>query len=388
MSLKQIERYVRKARDRVIKGKPLFPDISHLLHHLRGQAFEAAPKGIEHLVSVGCAGKWYFDWIASSYGDVAKHTGVEFYSLKPSDLPTNARWIANTAGHMPEIASSSADGVFSGENLEHLWPEDVCGFYLESHRILKPNGLLIIDSPNRLITSQYDWSHPEHTVELTPDEAVHLTTLSGFDVTSVKGLWLCESPKTRKLLPFSEMRRFGSWTARRRMQAAENHPNQSFLWWIEARRSTRTPDESALRTEMSKIWDHAWPERCRRTITIVGKRNYLLDCFESTGKPGALMYGPFLPLRKGRYSVEFQLELLTQYQPENVICEVIAGDGTTVLATQTISTNLLRPETKHSLPMSFDVNQTTFGVQFRVCIPSNVILRAYRDVKLKNTSTW
>ena len=388
MSLKQIERYVRKARDRVIKGKPAFPDISHLLHHARDLAFQAAPKGVKHLVSVGCAGKWYFDWIEKSYGQLEQHTGVEFYSPKPNDLPANSRWIANTAGHMPEIESQSADGVFSGQNLEHLWPEDVCGFFLESHRILKTGGLLIVDSPNRLLTQQYDWSHPEHTVELTPDEAINLATISGFDVTNVKGLWLCESPNKQKLLPFAEMNRFGVWNLSRRISEAEHHPNHSFLWWIEARRSKRPPDEAQLRSEMRKIWDHAWPERCRRTISIVGKLNKDKDSFESNGKPGVLMYGPYLPLRKGSYSAEFELTLLAGCKPSSITCEVIAGDGSQVLVTHSVPTDQLQIGCANRIPIHFEVGQTTFGVQFRVCLPPDMMVRSKRDVQLRTQGNW
>ncbi len=61
--LKRIERLVRKTGDRILHGMPPFPDINHLLHHVRGEAFKMAPKGAQHLVSVGCAGTWYFHWI-------------------------------------------------------------------------------------------------------------------------------------------------------------------------------------------------------------------------------------------------------------------------------------------------------------------------------------
>ena len=49
---------------------------------------------------------------------------------------------------MPEIESDFANGIFSGQNLEHLLPEDLCGFFLASFRILKKSGLLIIEGPD------------------------------------------------------------------------------------------------------------------------------------------------------------------------------------------------------------------------------------------------
>lgn len=388
--LKRIDRFVRKTRDRIFLGTPPFPDINHLLHHVRGEAFKAAPKGAQHLVSVGCAGTWYFNWINDTYGHVAKHTGVEFYSPKPADLPTNAEWIANTAGHMPQIQSDSADGVFSGQNLEHLWPEDVCGFYLESHRILKEGGLLIVDSPNRLVTTKYNWSHPEHTVELTPDEAVELTTLAGFDVTTVKGLWLCESPDGNKLYPFSEMKHYGSDSFHRRISQSQNHPDQSFLWWVEARRARRTPDESSLRSKMTEIWDHAWPERCRRTLTIVGKLDETSGTFESRGEPGVLMYGPYLPLRKGTYSATFRIKLAKPAvnSTDTIRIDIVGRDGSLELAMQEVRLVEMSCHEWHEFPITFAVQDTTFGTRFRVIVPAGSVVEANRDILLTTEASW
>ena len=57
-----------------------FPDINHLLHHLRGCNLAKLPRGINRLLSAGCAGTWYFEWIEKMYGSVEHHTGVEFYT--------------------------------------------------------------------------------------------------------------------------------------------------------------------------------------------------------------------------------------------------------------------------------------------------------------------
>lgn len=146
------------------------PDVNHLLHHLRGQALEGLPKRARQFVSVGCAGTWYFEWIAEKCAPL-RHTGIEFYSPKPDDLPESVEWIANTAGDMRALSDGSADVLFSGQNIEHLWPHDIAAFLLESHRVLETGGLLVVDSPNRRITSRLGWSHPEHTIELEPGEA-------------------------------------------------------------------------------------------------------------------------------------------------------------------------------------------------------------------------
>ena len=53
-----------------------------------------------------------------------------------------------------------------------------------------------MDSPNQLITKELGWSHPEDTIEFTPQETVQLATLSGFDITVMKGIWLSRDPET------------------------------------------------------------------------------------------------------------------------------------------------------------------------------------------------
>jgi hypothetical protein len=382
--------HYRTFLDKLLKRTPPFPDINHLLHHARGEAFKAAPKGIDHLISVGCSGTWYFNWINETYGPVKEHTGVEFYSPKPADLPDNVNWIANTAGNMPEIATNSADGIFSGQNMEHLWPEDVCGFFLESHRILKKDGLLIIDSPNRLITTQYNWSHPEHTVELTPEEAAELTKLAGFDITAIKGLWLCESLDSSKLLPFDQMSHSGKYSYSKRLSNAEHYPNQSFLWWIEARRSDREPDETKLKEAMKNIWDKAWPERCTRTLTIAGMLDSKANVFRSNGTPGVLMYGPYLPLRKGNYDITFKLKLLKapSSPSDKILVDIIGGEGPIEFGKQEIPMDSLNMNEWLEVPINIEMLDTTFGIQFRVIIPKESYLESSRDVSLRANNPW
>jgi len=72
---------------------------------------------------------------------------------------------------MSGVRDRTCDLVFLGQNLEHLWPEEVAGFLAEAARVTKLGGHLVVDSPNRLLPKPLNWSHPEHTVELATDEA-------------------------------------------------------------------------------------------------------------------------------------------------------------------------------------------------------------------------
>ena len=206
----------------------------------------------------------------------------------------------------------SCDLVFSGENLEHLWPEEVIGFFEESNRILKTGGWLVVDSPNRLITSLLNWSHPEHTIELTPQEAVRLIKLAGFETTSLRGVWLCRDPHTGRLLSFDPNRGDSDWSLVERVAAAESEVDNSFIWWVTARK-IGSPDSERLASEMNAIFEKAWPERKRRFLSLVGKSisvhgSEFIRCVK--GECGPMIYGPYMPLKKGAYSAIFDVAAL------------------------------------------------------------------------------
>lgn len=52
------------------------------------------------------------------------------------------------SAHQIDCPDASFDAVFSQEVLEHLHPEDVPLHFQEAHRLLRPNGLLIVETPN------------------------------------------------------------------------------------------------------------------------------------------------------------------------------------------------------------------------------------------------
>jgi SAM-dependent methyltransferase len=364
------------------------PDINHLLHHLRGAALSKLPRGAAHFVSVGCSGTWYFRWVEEMYGKIPRHTGVEFYSPMPADLPANVHWIANTAGHMPEISDETADIVFSGQNIEHLWSDDVAGFLLESHRILKQGALLVVDSPNRYITARLGWSHPEHTIEFTPDEMCELLDLAGFDVTGKRGIWLCSDPKTGRLLSFDDFWSDGPAALARRITLAEQNLDSSFIWWLEARKSVRRPQTNKLRQRIGDIFAAAWPERVNRLKTLIGKEvlkegGVWLD---SQSRDGMLMFGPYMPLPAGDYSVRFSLlfpEPLSAAGRDAATCEVVSGNDGAVLASIGIRASKSDSGTVREVKLDFSLDRTVFGMQFRVIAKQGIHMLARKAVRLE-----
>lgn len=340
----------------------LAKDFNHLLHDSRSARLRRLPKP-KTLLSAGCAGLWYFEWIANKIGDIPKHIGVEYYTPKPQGLPSNVEWIENTAGDMPLVGDASCDMVFSGQNVEHLWPNEVVGFLLEAWRVLSPGGRLVMDSPNRDIMKQLNWSHPEHTVELTPDEAKDICTLAGFDVENTFGLWVCRDPQTGEnftQIPDGDEPK--SWTVIERMLCAEDHPDSSFVWWIEATRSTRQPDRKHLIERMSEIFSLAWAERARRYHTICGEMAGSGEArsFRSIiGQSGFFLYGPYIPLPAGTFTVKFEGKVLSG--TGNVIFDVVAGGK--VLSQASCTTVELAMH--GSISINFSLPEMTFGIEFR-----------------------
>ena len=133
--------------------------------------------------------------------------------------------------------------MFSGQNLEHLWPEEVSGFLLGIREGSEGRRASGRDSPNRLLTAPLNWSHPEHTIELTLAEVTALMRLAGFDVTATYGIWLCRDARTGAVLPFDPNQPTQGWSITERLIVARDRPDDSFIWWVEgcATSRRRTP---------------------------------------------------------------------------------------------------------------------------------------------------
>src|SRR5262245_61892225 len=58
-------------------------DFNELLHGCRSACLRAMPKVSGTMLSAGCSGRWYFDWIAERTGHSGRHIGVELYSPRP-----------------------------------------------------------------------------------------------------------------------------------------------------------------------------------------------------------------------------------------------------------------------------------------------------------------
>jgi SAM-dependent methyltransferase len=87
------------------------------------------------------------------------------------------------------VAGGSIDTVVSLQVIEHVW--DHPQFLTECSRVLRPGGLLMLSTPNRLTFSPGTDRpvNPFHTHEFTAAELCRLVTGSGLSVVTVAGLF-------------------------------------------------------------------------------------------------------------------------------------------------------------------------------------------------------
>jgi SAM-dependent methyltransferase len=94
-------------------------------------------------------------------------------------------------GNLAELplAGASVDVVVNFQVIEHLW--DQARFVNECLRVLRPSGLLMVSTPNRITFSPGRDTplNPFHTRELNADELTELLVGAGFASVSMSGVF-------------------------------------------------------------------------------------------------------------------------------------------------------------------------------------------------------
>jgi hypothetical protein len=220
------------------------------IHFLRGNELKQLNLSGSTAIHVGCSGSWYFNWIHENVKhSFANHIGIEKYSEIPSNLPSNVDWIESCAGSFKGVASNTVDWVYSGQNLEHLWEHDFIDFFLEAARVTREGGVISLDSPNTVVTEQLGWNHPQHTAEFEVTEVIQLLEYVGFEILDSKGIYRADFSSIKPSEFF-----LGYPDARMENHAIEtddDFPNESFVYWINAKKTGKQPDSRYYKTAQS-----------------------------------------------------------------------------------------------------------------------------------------
>jgi SAM-dependent methyltransferase len=350
-------------------------DFSEFLHGLRTQELKRLPPGARVVLSGGANSRWYFDWFDENYdGTPERHIGVEALAPKPDDLPANAEWVASSLGDLSAVESASVDLVFAGEVIEHLWADDIAGFLLESHRVLRPGGWLALDSPNRRVTQAIAWLHPEHTLEFTVDEIAELLELAGFDDIDLRGVLRSYDPKRHRFLPISPIEGAGLSRAER-VETAADHPEDAYVWWAHARRGDREPDADAVHGRVRDLFARYRPWRIQQLNVAAGAVEDVPHVGRvvrsQPGAQGVVIHGPYVCMPAGEWSVGMDLALAdgSPVDPEQVVAavDVVTGGATIPLGETLVhGAELARAPRWSTHRVRFSLPETTMGVEFRL----------------------
>lgn len=134
---------------------------------------------------------------------------IQFSSYKESTLSrpplpavhhhgkTAVRTVYTPMTDLSQLPAHSFDLVWSGQSIEHVTTEEAQRVFKEVARVLKPDGVFCLDTPNRhvsVLLTRVGMLHPEHKIEYTADELKRLAEALGFQVTATLG---------ETILPFS-----------------------------------------------------------------------------------------------------------------------------------------------------------------------------------------
>ena len=72
------------------------------------------------------------------------------FDIDPSVSPD----IEGTLTDMDAVATGSVDAIYSSHNIEHVFPHEVHTVLLEFHRVLKPDGIVVLTCPDLVSVCQ------------------------------------------------------------------------------------------------------------------------------------------------------------------------------------------------------------------------------------------
>ena len=352
-------------------------NFNDFLHECRSICLAKIPQSKE-ILSIGCAGNWYFEWFDKFYPySIENHTGIDLNS-KPLDLPKNVTWIQHDGDDLRLIKSQSFDLVFAGQFIEHISWESQVSFMLEVNRVLKPNGIFVLDSPNYTVTNRYGWKQPEHIHELSFQQVCELLPISGFKIKDSSGLiskeFLGIPPNLfgRYIEPCLEI----NFSQQDIENAINQDPQNCFVWWVTSQKFQEI--DLADRTLIKRMQEfYLENQKIKNEVIFHGigsiieiKQEYFVIVNPDDGQ-GFAIFGPYDSYNKGKYIVEFEIfssDSDNEIYKRNLdlvvaIADISTNSGTVVIAKKEVTLRDILKKEKIKLEFIID---TPSLLEFRV----------------------
>ncbi|MEO8814505.1 MAG: class I SAM-dependent methyltransferase [Mycobacterium sp.] len=140
------------------------------------------------VLEAGCGEGYGADLIARTARRVV---ALDYDDAAVTHVRTRYPRVQAIQGNLAELPlpSGSVDAVVNFQVIEHLW--DQAQFITECARVLRPSGLLMISTPNRITFSPGRDTpiNPFHTRELNADELTELLVDAGFEMDGMYGVF-------------------------------------------------------------------------------------------------------------------------------------------------------------------------------------------------------
>jgi 2-polyprenyl-3-methyl-5-hydroxy-6-metoxy-1,4-benzoquinol methylase len=132
------------------------------------------------VLEVGCGEGYGMKLLARH---CTQYLGVDKFPLPNLLVPSNARTLQMTVPPLGGINSNQFDAVVTFQVIEHI--EDDLEFLKEIHRVLLPGAVMILTTPNRLMSLT---RNPWHVREYDPD-AMRTVLESIFEQVDLRGIF-------------------------------------------------------------------------------------------------------------------------------------------------------------------------------------------------------
>lgn len=346
-------------------------DLDGHIHKCRTYLLNKLPKA-NIILSLGCAGKWYFDWFDKNYKfKVIKHIGIDLND-KPSDLTNNVEWIQGDGADLSPIKSNSIDLIFAGQFIEHIDYLKQAKLIYQANRILKDKKTFVLDSPNFSIVNRFGWKQPQHIRELSYDQIVNALKILKFKVKNSYGVipkqLVVNTPKIENKLFLNSNFSFELYDYKMESSISKK-TSDCFIWWIVATKESNASENDFIKasTYLKKI--NLLNIKTTNKIIfhqigkLVNRNNPTINI--GNKEVGFALYGPYLTVMPGTYEVKFNVKTLTtnSLNENSIVLDISTDAGNTVLAKNNIKKTTAGKQTTHTLSFNIEIESI---LEFRV----------------------